>query len=614
MPLTIRRRLVDHVRQWRKTAYAICVAFVVLAGAVVFLSVSSPVSSLELSSDATFLEANHTYRLAEEMTRLYPQRALGSEDAEGATAWLVEKLATLGIPSDLVVTDEFTAPLGDSEVTFRNVSVTLQGTSRETVIVTAPRDTPAIAKVDLLSYASGTAILMDLAQIFAARPHEKTFVFLSTEGAHTGGLAIDSFLRTHGIEDVGAILSLQGLGKEGTKVLKMGITGAQNTTPGWFVQLTGRVLDRSGIGFSVPGILSQAADHALSLARGDQVAGLMQGIPSLTLIDDSAGDPNAVGLSAQGTAVETLLLSLDGGSEIPPDPGTALLLKSGRFLTNQAVRMLAILMLFPSVAAFLIWVISSSVTPRVILKHLRNLLSFAVPLGVVFLLALGLSRFGLIPRYQFQVPTTTGPATEPRLVPTLVLLVVGIAVFVLSRHFLGYLRPREPRATTEMSKLVTGFFGLVIGLVLILSRSPFMLLPALAAAWAWPLATCFAEPVYSGAVWRHRFTSNAPVLMSGLVTPLIFYAYLSVADEVGWTRAWWFLLVQLVSGSYGILVPLGLMFLAASFLTLLSAKRMRVIPIETLDVTDELSLLELPPPRGRRKEQRPTRPPLSPWG
>ena len=48
MPLTIRRRLVDRVRQWRKMAYAICVGFVVLAGAVVFLSVSSPGTSVEV--------------------------------------------------------------------------------------------------------------------------------------------------------------------------------------------------------------------------------------------------------------------------------------------------------------------------------------------------------------------------------------------------------------------------------------------------------------------------------------------------------------------------------------------------------------------------------------
>jgi hypothetical protein len=54
-------------------------------------------------------------------------------------------------------------------------------------------------------------------------------------------------------------------------------------------------------------------------------------------------------------------------------------------------------------------------------------------------------------------------------------------------------------------------------------------------------------------------------------------------------------------------------FLTAAFLVLLGVKRMRVVPIETLQVADELSLLELPVPRARRKPRAPSRPPLSPW-
>ena len=57
MPLTIRRRLIDRVRQWRKIAYAVCAGLVVLAGAVVFLSVSSPASSVEVVSGPTFFDA-----------------------------------------------------------------------------------------------------------------------------------------------------------------------------------------------------------------------------------------------------------------------------------------------------------------------------------------------------------------------------------------------------------------------------------------------------------------------------------------------------------------------------------------------------------------------------
>ena len=68
MALTIRRRLVDHVRQWRRTAYTICAGLVVLAGAAVFLSVSSPASSVEVASGPTFFDSTRAYRAAQVMS------------------------------------------------------------------------------------------------------------------------------------------------------------------------------------------------------------------------------------------------------------------------------------------------------------------------------------------------------------------------------------------------------------------------------------------------------------------------------------------------------------------------------------------------------------------
>jgi hypothetical protein len=583
---------------------------------VVFLSVSAPSSSIEVASGSTFFDPDRALRTAEAMD-LYEDRYLGSEDAAGVINWLVEKftIRLMDLPEDSVVVDEFKAPLGDDEETFRSVVVVLPGPSKETILITAPRDTPPIVKVDHLAYASGTAILIDLAQVFLTRPHQKTFVFLSTEDVDNGAISIRRFLETYGeAGNVTTILSIHGLGKEDTQTLKAGVTGSRNVTPGWYLQLVKDTLGKAGLALGIPGILSQAADQALSLSHGDQVAGLGRGIASLTLYDDGPGNPTSAGLATQGAAIERLMLSLDSGTEAPPDPGTALVLSSGRFLTNRAIGFLAMLMLLPAVAALLIWLFASRVTWRVAMLHVRNLLSFALPLAWIFVLAFLFSRLGLIPRYEFEVPAVSGPATDPRLAPTLLLVLLGGAGFVGSRHFLGYLRPREQKATTEMARLSTGFLGLLVGLALILFRSPFLILPCIASAWAWPLATCFAEPVYSGAVWRHRFTSNAPILLLGLIAPILLYAYVASADAVGWTRAWWYVLVQTVSGSYGFLGPAAFVLITASFLTLLGAKRMRVVPIETLEVTDELSLLEPPIPRARRKPRDSARPPLSPWG
>jgi len=583
---------------------------VLLAAGAVFLSISAPVSTVEIATGPTFFDPGRAFRTAEDMHQYYPERAPGSADSKGVVDWLLEKLPN----PEAAKVDVFPARLGDKNVTLRNVAVILEGTSRETILVAAPRDTPPVVKVQPLSYSTGTATLLELIQVFTARPHEKTLVFLSTEDGSTGGLGIDRFLETSGMaKDVSVILSLQGLGKERSKSLTAGVTGTQSTTPGWYIELVRKLLAQVGLDLKVPGLLSQAADHALSLSKGDQVAGLSRGIASLRLYDDGPGNPTAAGLATQGAVVERLLLSLDSGTQLPASPGTALLLKSGRYFTKRAITLLASLMLLPTFLVMLIWLFSSRMTWRTALSHLRNLSSFALPFLVVLLLMYALARAGLIPIYRFQVPTSPGASTQPRLAPTLILVLLWMAAFVISRRFLGYFRPQEGRAIAEMARLFTGLFSLLLALVLALAQSPLLVLPCLAAAWSWPLATCFAEPVYGGALWRHRLTTNAPVLLLGLIMPILLYGYLAESTGIGWLRSWWFLMVQTVSGSFGVCGPLAAVFFLSSLAELAGVKRMRVVPIETLEVTDELSLLEPPVPRARRRPRTTAKPPLSPW-
>jgi hypothetical protein len=95
---------------------------------------------------------------------------------------------------------------------------------------------------------------------------------------------------------------------------------------------------------------------------------------------------------------------------------------------------------------------------------------------------------------------------------------------------------------------------------------------------------------------------------------VLLYIYIAT-EGVNFFAVWWYGLVQTVSGAYGFWGPAAFVVLAATFLTLLGVKRMRVVPIETLEVTDELSMLEPPIPRSRRRRNRDSgRPPLSPWG
>ncbi|HZJ03622.1 MAG TPA: hypothetical protein VFE20_08145, partial [Thermoleophilia bacterium] len=180
------------------------------------------------------------------------------------------------------------------------------------------------------------------------------------------------------------------------------------------------------------------------------------------------------------------------------------------------------------------------------------------------------------------------------------LLVAGLVTFIVSRHFLGYLKPREPVVMAEMAKLGSGLFVLLAGLALLASHSPFSLLTAITAAWLWPLATCFFEPKYWSFGQWPRLRHNAGLLLAGLIAPLALYAYLALETPLGWLDAWWYLLVQTVSGAYGVRGPLATALLTAGFLLLMGVRRLRLLPVETLERRKDLVAVPAPPPRVRR--------------
>jgi hypothetical protein len=595
----MRRRLADRIWQWRKLAYAASTALVAIAIVGVFISISTPTANLEPVAEPAFFDAGRAFTdFTQGLARLYPRRDLGSTEAAGAAAWYAEKLQTLGIP---FTQTEFEAPLGFDQVTLKDIAVVFTGTSADTILVTAARDPSIGPELQPLADASGTGMLLELIQVFAARPHEKTLIFLSSEGGSYAGLGVNDFLEHYAARDrIKVMLSLQGLGKEQAETLEGLVCGPRGTTPGWLVQLASNALRKAGIGLNITGLETQIANQALSLSQGEQVAGLRRGIAAITLRDLSGGTVTQAGLATQGGAVERLLLTLDTGGHLPSDPGTALVLDSGRFLTTRAITILGVLLLLPVAIMALLWLGVTRMRPDAWMRHLRNLLSFLLPFVLVLLLTWLGQAAGLVPRYRFQAPTVTSAASQPRLLPVLLLVVLFAAIFFLSRHLLGYLRFREPRAMTEMAKLSLGLITLLTGLAMLTAQSPFMLLPWITAAWIWPLVNCFRDSAHPSVPWWPHFRSNFLLLMTGFIAPLAFYLYLVFNTGLGFWNSWWFLLVQTVSGAYGLEAPLAWTFLAAAFLLLLGVRRLQLIPIETLEASDELTYVEPPPPRVRR--------------
>jgi hypothetical protein len=604
--LTIRRRLADRVWQWRRLTYAASTALVVLTIIGVFVSISLPSANVEPATGPTFFDSGRAYAAITDFVGLYPDPQMGTPDAAGAAAWYKERLDALKIP---YTEREFEAPLGWTHATIRSIAVKLSGTSRDTILVTGSRDPSMQTKLPPLANGSATGMLLELIQVFAdtARPHDKTMIFLSSEGGSYGGLGVDDFLdNSPDTGNIKAMLSLEGLGREQVQSLVAGVNGPRGTTPGWYVQLAGNILSKAEINLQLPGLQTQIGDQALQLSLGEQVAGLRHDISSLLIADTSGETVTAAGLATQGTAIERLIMSLDQGGQIPSDPGTALVLESGRYLTKRAIAILGVLMLFPAFIMAFTWLAVTRLRPDAWMRHLRNALSFFLPLAFLIGLIPLERAVGLLPRYLWQAPSFASPATEAQLLPALVLAVLFLVAFPLVRHFLGYLRPREPRAMTEIAKLSLGLMILFVGLAMLAAQSPFALLVWLSAAWIWPLVSCFRDTSHRAITLLPRFRSNLPLLLTGLVTPVAFYLYLALTTSVNFWSGWWFLLVQTASGAFGITAPLAWALLGTAFLLLMGVRRLQVLPIETLEDRDDLSYVEASPPRVRKVKLRNT--------
>ena len=115
-------------------------------------------------------------------------------------------------------------------------------------------------------------------------------------------------------------------------------------------------------------------------------------------------------------------------------------------------------MLLPSLAMAATWLIGTRMRPEGWMRFLRNLVSFALPmaavLGCAWLAGAGRHAY---PAYPYQAPLTDPLATEPQLRAVAFCCVDRrSALFFLSRHFLGYLRPASPLVMAEMGKLSIG--------------------------------------------------------------------------------------------------------------------------------------------------------------
>jgi hypothetical protein len=308
-----------------------------LAIAAFSLGSSPPALTSTLAPDA--FEGAPAFVELKDLAKDFPQRRPGSPGDQKLASYVAQKLEGLGGTAGggfSVHTYRFGAQTIDGERTLSTVVAERPGsTSAAPILILAHRDAAADGSAAELS---GTAALLELARVFAARETKRTIVLASTSGGSGG--------------DAGARQLLSDLSQAGGGGGAAG-GGAAGGGPG---SLDTAITDQAGIDPGAPSTLGQLAHLAFPMTVGEEGVLNAAGIPSVLVQVSGERGPSADDavsmerLEGVGRAVLSAVDALDTAPNVPQTMQTGVLLRH-MTLPAWALRLLVLALLLPPLAA-----------------------------------------------------------------------------------------------------------------------------------------------------------------------------------------------------------------------------------------------------------------------
>jgi hypothetical protein len=126
-----------------------------------------------------------------DLVRRFPDRHPGSEGNAQVAELVAGRFESLNLETDR---DRFVSEVEGEDVTMSNVTGVLSGPSDRQLVVLAHRDA---ARPPGASSAAGTATLLELASALAGVRHEKTIVFVSTDGGQADSAGARRFAESY---------------------------------------------------------------------------------------------------------------------------------------------------------------------------------------------------------------------------------------------------------------------------------------------------------------------------------------------------------------------------------------------------------------------------------
>ncbi len=462
----------------------------------------------------------------------FPARPAGS----GADADLAELIAGRFRTAGLAVEqwDARVRTARGAGVDAIQVQGTTQGVRDGATVLIAPRDSVNAGSSAELS---GTAMLLQMADVLSRRPMEHPVQLISTSG--TPGQAAARALASRLADQDPAPRAIIVLGTVGTRDLLSPVTvsssGPQVANLRLRRTIESALNTQRSVGSTQPGALGQLARLAAPVTTGGQGPLLREGLPAILF--STTGDrlppvellPSDVRLTADGRALLSTLIAIDNAGPIDLGPQQQVRLGEGA-ISGIAIRAIALALLLPPlllvldglaraqrarerVGRWVLW------TGMLILPQLLGVTAVAWA-----------ARAGWLPLLGGPVdPALWGGETTP-LAILVVCMLLGHGVLRrvgLIAAGLGMIRSSSPAAPLGLSLV------LVVSAVVTWAFNPFAALLMVPAVYLWPVVLDVQfRPTRSWAL--AAVTAGALPLLLVLITLLTRYPVGDITSRLSW--------------------------------------------------------------------------------
>jgi hypothetical protein len=533
-------------------------AVLILAAAlmvVALFTLSSP-DAPPLSQEPVTFDGQAAFDTVHTLTTQFSRRAAASDASNRCAVWLAGQLTHLGLQTHI---DSFAATINGKAVALQNVWGASKGQGGGAIVLVANRDSPPLSTQGSNNNASGVAVLLELARDFAATPHQRTIVFLFTDGDSWGGLGARDFVHGSLPPDTAGAIALRDVGVARATGLSLdGWSASAKVAPPWLWLLTTSAAQSAGnLQARLPGTAAQVLRLAVPSSAGSQGPFVVAGVPALTVSAIGHTPAPAVDvieaispdtLSRVGATVQRLVASIDTAPDNLARSGGTIFVTRNRTLPGGALELILAALLLP-LAAVAGDLFAQGRRRRVPLwpgwlrytMHLAPWLLLCVIVYLANLLSL--------------LPHTPGAVTPPdssvshhpwylRVALLLVVLLVAYYYAAAIERRLARRYPVNPRAAifvAHAALVLIGFFAFLV--------NPFSLLLLIPAAILWPLAR------------PGRWVRSVLPVWLGLVSVAVAFVFYALRLHLGAT-VWWYFFVLFENRT----IPVSAALLGAAFL------------------------------------------------